>query len=76
MSLVASMLISPMMVSHLVCRRLSSKARFPSKRNRLRCVRCVWMETGLNTGFPSQIKQPIMVVTASTEHPIVLHERH
>ena len=21
-------------------------ARFPSKRNRLRCVRCVWMETG------------------------------
>jgi len=25
-----------------------SKARFPSKRNRLRCVRCVWMETGLN----------------------------
>jgi len=25
-----------------------SKARFPSKRNRLRCVRCVWIETGLN----------------------------
>ena len=24
------------------------QARFPSKRNRLRCVRCVWMETGLN----------------------------
>ena len=25
-----------------------SSPRFPSKRNRLRCVRCVWMETGLN----------------------------
>ena len=25
-----------------------TKARFPSKRNRLRCVRCVWVETGLN----------------------------
>jgi len=26
----------------------TAQARFPSKRNRLRCVRCVWMETGLN----------------------------
>jgi len=25
-----------------------TEARFPSKRNRLRCVRCVWMETGLD----------------------------
>ena len=25
------------------------KSRFPSKRNRLRCVRCVWMETGRET---------------------------
>ena len=47
-----------------------SQARFPSKRNRLRCVlRCVWMETGLNTSACVG-KQPIMVATASTEHPI------
>jgi len=25
-----------------------TEARFPSKCNRLRCVRCVWMETGLD----------------------------
>ena len=41
----------------------------PSKRNRLRCVRCVWMETGLNASACVG-KQPIMVATASTEHPI------
>jgi len=29
--------------------RCLRQARFPSKRNRLRCVRCVWMETGLQT---------------------------
>jgi len=46
-----------------------AEARFPSKRNRLRCVRCVWMETGLNTSACVG-KQPIMVATASIEHPI------
>ena len=46
-----------------------SKARFPFKRNRLRCVRCVWMETGLNASACVG-KQPITVATASTEHPI------
>ena len=48
------------------------EARFPSKRNRLRFVRCVWMETGLNANACVG-KQPIMVglvATASTEHPI------
>jgi len=30
-------------------RNLKPEARFPSKRNRLRCVRCVWMETGLES---------------------------
>jgi len=43
-------------------------ALFPSKRNRLRCVRCVWMETGQNAS-DCVGKQPIMVATASTEHP-------
>ena len=37
-----------------------------AKRNRLRCVRCVWMETGLNASACVG-KQPIMVATASTE---------
>jgi len=46
------------------------EARFPSKRNRLRCVCCVWMETGLNASANCIGKQPIMVATASTEHPI------
>ena len=49
-----------------------TQARFPYKRNRLRCVRCVrcvWMETGLNASACVG-KQPIMVATASTEHPI------
>ena len=45
------------------------QARFPSKRNRLRCVRCVWMETGLNASACVG-KQPIMVAAASTEHSI------
>ena len=48
---------------------LLSQARFPSKRNRLHCVRCVLMETGL-TASACVGKQPIMVATASTEHPI------
>jgi len=50
----------------------TAQARFPSKRNRLRCVRCVrcvWMETGLNASACVD-KQPIMVATALTEHPI------
>jgi len=49
-----------------------TQARFPSKRNRLRwvrCVRCVWMETWLNASTCVG-KQPIMVATTSTEHPI------
>ena len=49
--------------------KVQSEARFPSKRNRLRCVRCVWMETGLNASACVG-KQPIIVATASTEHPI------
>jgi len=44
-------------------------ARFQSKRNRLRCVRCVWMETGLNASACVG-KRPIMVATTSIEHPI------
>jgi len=35
------------------------------------CVRCVWMETGLNASACIG-KQPIMVATALTEHPIGL----
>jgi len=38
-----------------------TEARFPSKRNRLRCVR-------LNGNRAK--RKPIMVATASTEHPI------
>jgi len=45
-----------------------------SKRNRLRCVRCVWMETGLNASACVG-KQPIMIATASTEHPIGCTQR-
>ena len=37
--------------------------------NAIACVRCVWMETGLNANACVG-KQPIMVATASTEHPI------
>jgi len=46
------------------CRR--REARFPFKRNRLRCVSCV-NETARNTSACVG-KQPIMVATASTEH--------
>ena len=56
----------------LVINQTKTKARFQSKRNRLRCVRCVrciWMETGLNASVYFG-KQPIMVATDSTEHPI------
>jgi len=48
---------------------LPTKARFPPKGNRLRCVRCVWMETRLNESACVG-KQPVMVATASTEHLI------
>ena len=41
----------------------NAKARFPSKRNRLRCVRCVWMETALNASACVG-KQPIMVASS------------
>jgi len=44
-----------------------SKARFPFKRNRLRCVRCV-NENRKNNAGACVCKQPIMVATASTEH--------
>ena len=62
------------LLSHSNCSSPSrvGEARFPSKRNRLRCVRCVrcvWMETGLNASACVG-KQPIMVATASTENPI------
>jgi len=36
------------LLTHSVVVSYRDKAWFPSKRNRLRCVRCVWMETGLN----------------------------
>ena len=55
-------------------RQQRAKAPFPSKRNRLRCVRCVWMETGLNAS-PCVGKQPVMVATASTEHPATSRSR-
>jgi len=37
--------------------------------NAITCVACVWMETELNASACVG-KQPIMVATASTEHPI------
>jgi len=42
----------------------ATEARFPFKRNRLRCVRCV----NENRKKRKRLPQPIMVATASTEH--------
>ena len=49
------------------CWRRSLKPGFHP--NAIACVACVWMETGLNASACVG-KQPIMVATASTEHPI------
>jgi len=47
----AAAVVAADITSNAVTSALSTpqpQARFPSKRNRLRCVRCVRMETGLN----------------------------
>jgi len=51
-------------------RRIINQARFPSKRNRLRSVRCVWMETGLQTKgtFHPAASIRVTVMTVVTLH--------
>jgi len=44
------------------------QARFPFKRNRLRCVRCVNENRKKRKRSCWQAANPIMVATASTEH--------
>jgi len=50
----------------LALRYCVTKARFPFKRNRLRCVRC--LNENRKKRKRLRWKQPIMVATASTEH--------
>ena len=45
------------------------KAQFPSKRNRLRCVRCVWMETGLKgTRYAMPINHNLPIKSHEGKH--------
>ena len=55
------------MVGDVCSECAASQVRFPFKRNRLRCVRCV-NENRKKRKSAYVGKQPIMVATASTEH--------